>query len=116
MPAAPPMGSNTTADLYYGNSSGPPSPPDVAGLRIYLQPRHRNIKPTTPSYDYVIWLDPSVAVYDDTRFFVPDKNGVQYTLNFNQIEGRGTSAARRACYCNRAAATGNPPGNQSQNF
>ena len=103
MPAAPPMGSNTTADLYI-SPNAPPASPDVAGVKIFLQPRHRNIKPSS-LYDYIIWCDASIAVYQvagvQASFYVPDKNGLQYTVNFSAIEGRGTGLARRACYCTR---------------
>ena len=78
--------------------------PNVLTMEKLFEQADCNIKPSS-LYDYIIWCDASIAVYQvagvQASFYVPDKNGLQYTVNFSAIEGRGTGLARRACYCTR---------------
>jgi hypothetical protein len=82
---------NTTCDIYR-NANAPPNPPDVAGVKIHLVPRFRNIKTTAAGfvYDHIVYLPLATDVRDDfptsgngDGLYVPNQNGnVIYTVAF----------------------------------
>jgi hypothetical protein len=99
---APP---NTTCDVYHlGNA--PPSPPDVAGVPVFLQGRFRNLKPIAAGvYTHVM----HVALGTDVRstanevVYIPDKNGTKFNVVFVQRVRAGGGNDYKEVYLNRQA-------------
>jgi hypothetical protein len=108
-----PIPNNTTVDIYHGGNA-PPAAPDVAGVKVYLQERFRNIKQAPAAvlpYTHMCYLPPGTDVRDAynggnaDHFYVPDKNGTNFTVQFVARVGRGTPTDMKIVYLNRIGIT-----------
>ena len=110
-----PIPPNTTCDVYQGTNA-PPNPPDVAGVRCYLEERFRNIKPPggSPSidYDHILRVASNADIRDGyngqpgpSLVFLPNQNGTRYLVVAVARVGRGTALDHKICYLQRQAVT-----------
>ena len=105
MPNTTPAPPNTTCDVYHAGNA-PPSPPDVAGVSVYLQGRFRNIKPIVVfQYTHVMHVAVGVDVRygANERVYVPDKNGTLFNVVFVQRVRTGGVGDFKEVYLNRQA-------------
>jgi hypothetical protein len=84
---------NDTCDIYRGGG-GPPGAPTVAGVKIHVVPRFRNIRHNFGGlwgYTHVIYFPLSADVRDawdgvnlggGDNLYLPDKNGTKWTVQF----------------------------------
>jgi hypothetical protein len=75
---------NDSCDVYRG-ANAPPAPPDVAGVKVYVVPRFRNIRGDFMGlwkYTHVFYLPLAADVRDNDSLYLPDKNGAQFTVSF----------------------------------
>jgi hypothetical protein len=84
---------NDTCDIYRAGNA-PPAAPDVAGVKILVVPRFRNIRHNFSGlwrYTHAIYLPLSADVRDTWNgtggaggddLYLPDKNGARWTVQF----------------------------------
>jgi hypothetical protein len=95
---------NTTCDIYRFNHSPPADMPDVAGVKIYLQPKGQSTL-TTIWYTHVALVDATVDIRDNMQIssgvptigpnadniYVPDKNGTKFQVVLVRRVARSTA-------------------------
>jgi hypothetical protein len=98
---AVPVSTNTTCDVYRSGNA-PPAAPDVPGVKIYLAPKGATSL-TTQFYTHVLLCDVNTDIRDNfvannmqvgtaaDKVYVPDQNGVAYTVLLVRRVGRGTA-------------------------
>lgn len=99
---AVPVSTNTTCDIYR-SANGPPNPPDVAGVKVFLAPKGSNSL-TAQYYSHVALVAQGTDIRDDyttgsfttpgsgaDHLYVPDQSGAQYIVVLVRRVGRGTA-------------------------
>jgi hypothetical protein len=91
--------SNTTCDVYRAGNA-PPAAPDLPGVKCYLNPSGASTL-TTQNYTHLLLVGPGVDIRDGGGYlnpgtnpdtvYVPDLNGVAYTVILVRRKGRGTA-------------------------
>jgi len=90
---------NTTCDIYRSGNN-PPAPPDVPGVRCFLQPKGTSTL-TTQNYTHVMLVAPTTDIRDAyspgftpgaqaDKVYVPNQNGTLFTVVLVRRAGRGT--------------------------
>ncbi len=109
----PLVATNTTCNIYR-SSNAPPAPPDVAGVACHLRPAGGSTL-TTSFYTHVLLVPPGTDIRDDFTYgqppvagpnsdkvYIPDSNGVRYTVVLIRRVGQGTALDHQEVLLQRA--------------
>ncbi len=104
---------NTTCDIYR-STNAPPLPPDVPAVACYLKPAGGSTL-TTSFFTHVLLAPPGTDVRDDFTYgqppsagpdsdkvYIPDSNGVRYTVVLIRRVGQGTALEHMEVLLQRA--------------
>jgi hypothetical protein len=111
--------SNTTCDIYRAGNT-PPNLPDVAAVKCYLSPKGASTL-TTQNYTHLMLVGPTVDIRDGSGYlnpgtnpdtiYVPDLNGVAYTVILVRRKARGTALDLKEVLLKRSSSVTWPTDN-----